>query len=278
MNDLPTATVHNSVGHLRADAWSSLTDLTHRLAAQGADGRPDTAARIRELIDLLTPIEHCWAFPGTAALKELRGLHDQHEYRQLAHRAEELYGALAGHRHRAAPHTVAGPGAAPEETADPAHPSPRPPPRTSRSSSSATWTPPRSRRSAASCADCAAPTTSSPTRSSSPRASRTPSSRPSSTPASRPSSSATGSPTAPATTSASSAASSTRPPAPAPPRPGTTANGSTPWATGSSPCAPNSTSTSCPNGPSSPPPAASAAASGASSTPAKASSNCTCRS
>ncbi|MFI0926499.1 aminotransferase class I/II-fold pyridoxal phosphate-dependent enzyme [Streptomyces sp. NPDC021012] len=127
MNDLPTATVHNSVGQLRADAWSSLTDLTHRLAAQGADGRPDTTARIRELIDLLAPVEHCWAFPGTAALKELRALHDQREYRQLAYRTEEFYGALAGHRHRpAAPHTAAGPGAAPEETADPAHPLPAP--------------------------------------------------------------------------------------------------------------------------------------------------------
>lgn len=127
MNDLPTATVHNSVGHLRADAWSSLADLTHRLAAQGADGRPDTTARIRELIDLLAPVEHCWAFPGTAALKELRALHDQREYRQLADRAEEFHRALAGHRHRpAAPHTAAGPDAVPEGTTDPAHPLPAP--------------------------------------------------------------------------------------------------------------------------------------------------------
>ncbi|MGW9123085.1 aminotransferase class I/II-fold pyridoxal phosphate-dependent enzyme [Streptomyces sp. NPDC055663] len=127
MNDLPTATVHNSVGQLRADAWSSLTDLTHRLAAHGVDGRRDTTARIQELIRLLTPIEHCWAFPGTAALKELRRLYDQGEYRQLAQRTDELDRALAGHRHRGtAPHTAATPSAAPDETTDTAHPQPAP--------------------------------------------------------------------------------------------------------------------------------------------------------
>ncbi|MGW8764089.1 aminotransferase class I/II-fold pyridoxal phosphate-dependent enzyme [Streptomyces sp. NPDC055815] len=112
MNDLPTATVHNSVGQLRADAWSSLTDLTHRLAAQGADGRPGPGptARIEELLRLLAPVERCWAFPGTAGLTELRGLYAQRDHRQLARRTEEFYRDLAGHRHHGtAPHTAAAP-------------------------------------------------------------------------------------------------------------------------------------------------------------------------
>ncbi|MFZ3554665.1 aminotransferase class I/II-fold pyridoxal phosphate-dependent enzyme [Streptomyces sp. BH055] len=122
MNDLPTATVHNSVGQLRADAWSSLTDLTHRLATQGADGGSHTTAHIEELLRLLAPIEHCWAFPGTPGLTELRGLLTQGEHRQLAQRADELDRALAGHPHRGtAPHTAATPSGAPEDPADAAH-------------------------------------------------------------------------------------------------------------------------------------------------------------
>ncbi|MGW1253756.1 aminotransferase class I/II-fold pyridoxal phosphate-dependent enzyme [Streptomyces sp. NPDC002513] len=100
MNDLPTASVHNSVGQLRADAWSSLADLTHQLSDQGADACPRAAARLEELFRLLAPIENCWAFPGTAGLEALRRLYENGEHQRLARRAEDLNRALGSDSHR----------------------------------------------------------------------------------------------------------------------------------------------------------------------------------
>ncbi|MFD4263809.1 aminotransferase class I/II-fold pyridoxal phosphate-dependent enzyme [Streptomyces sp. NPDC058534] len=100
MNDLPTATVHNSVGQLRADAWSSLADLTHQLSEQGAGACPQASVRLEELFRLLAPIENCWAFPGTAGLEELQRLHEDGEHHRLARRTEDLNRALGSDSHR----------------------------------------------------------------------------------------------------------------------------------------------------------------------------------
>ncbi|MDI3386302.1 beta-eliminating lyase-related protein [Streptomyces sp. B-S-A8] len=126
MSDLPTASVHNSVGQLRADAWSSLADLTHQLSDQATDAREQTAERLADLLALLAPVETCWAFPGTAGLDELRRLHENGEHQRLARRAEDLNRALGSDSYRntvspAGP--AARPGGAPgisgdDETAD----------------------------------------------------------------------------------------------------------------------------------------------------------------
>ncbi len=113
MHDLPTASVHNSVGQLRADAWSSLADLTHLLSDQTADAYPRAAARFEELSRLLAPIENCWAFPGTAGLEELRRLYENGEYQRLARRTEDLNRALGEDSHRSSPSPAAASTASP---------------------------------------------------------------------------------------------------------------------------------------------------------------------
>ncbi|MFI6284881.1 aminotransferase class I/II-fold pyridoxal phosphate-dependent enzyme [Streptomyces sp. NPDC051018] len=98
----PTAGTHNSVGQLRADAWSSLADLARLLSARGPDTQTGVTARIEELFELLAPIENCWAFPGTARLEELRRLYEEGKLQRLAGRAEALDRALGGDGHRGA--------------------------------------------------------------------------------------------------------------------------------------------------------------------------------
>ncbi|RAG83717.1 ornithine decarboxylase [Streptacidiphilus pinicola] len=98
--------VYNSVHRLRADAWSSLEEATRRLATlpRASGARADLDARVEELLDLLGPIESCWASPGRAALDELRSLHRTGERRKLMERTEELGRAGSG----GAPETVDG--------------------------------------------------------------------------------------------------------------------------------------------------------------------------
>ncbi|MFJ9416545.1 aminotransferase class I/II-fold pyridoxal phosphate-dependent enzyme [Streptomyces sp. NPDC101227] len=103
--DPPTPSVYNSVRQLRADAWSSLAELTRRSAlATGADAPPRaTADRVEELLRLLTPIENCWAFPGKARLGELRRLHETGDRHRLARYADCLNRALGTDSYRNAP-------------------------------------------------------------------------------------------------------------------------------------------------------------------------------
>ncbi|MFV5996905.1 aminotransferase class I/II-fold pyridoxal phosphate-dependent enzyme [Streptomyces sp. NPDC056231] len=121
MDDQPAASVHNSVGQLRADAWSSLADLTHQLSDQGADAHPRAAGRIEELFRLLAPIENCWAFPGTAGLEELCRLYENGEHQHLARRTEDLNRALGSDSHRNTTSSATAPmasSAAPRELGD----------------------------------------------------------------------------------------------------------------------------------------------------------------
>lgn len=119
-----TATVHNSVRQLRADAWSSLGELTHRPPGE------HEVARLEELFQLLTPIENCWAFPGKAGLAELRGLHETGDHRRLSQRAEELNRALStdSYHHAASPPIPADGPAEADDTAgyDPGAPTSKP--------------------------------------------------------------------------------------------------------------------------------------------------------
>ena len=65
-----------SIWQLRADGWGWLQDATQRCAegpAQRAQGE-GPAGEVRELLDLLDPIERYWAFPGKPAFQHLREL------------------------------------------------------------------------------------------------------------------------------------------------------------------------------------------------------------
>ena len=65
---VPRLHAYTSVWRLRADAWTSLADVTKRLAdaLTPPDLRPGLQARITELVLLLDPLETYWATPVVA--------------------------------------------------------------------------------------------------------------------------------------------------------------------------------------------------------------------
>jgi arginine decarboxylase len=96
---------YNSVGQLRADAWNSLKDATGRLAdaaARGA-GKGALARQVNDLLALLDPIEHYWAFPGRRRFLELRELRSRDAYDQLHKLTARITRVLAGDVHPRGP-------------------------------------------------------------------------------------------------------------------------------------------------------------------------------
>src|ERR1700738_488774 len=73
---------YTSVWRLRADAWTSLADVTKRLAdtLTPTDLRPGLQARITELVLLLDPLETYWAYPGRGQLQQIGALCDTGDY------------------------------------------------------------------------------------------------------------------------------------------------------------------------------------------------------
>jgi arginine decarboxylase len=65
---------YNSVWQLRIDTWSALADLSKRLldGALPDDERGTLEREIDELVDLVDPIENCWASPGPHHVRMLR--------------------------------------------------------------------------------------------------------------------------------------------------------------------------------------------------------------
>ncbi|WP_406841849.1 aminotransferase class I/II-fold pyridoxal phosphate-dependent enzyme (plasmid) [Streptomyces sp. AHU1] len=105
-----TASVYNSVGQMRADAWSSLEELARRWAEGPSIGifAQQTAQQLEELFELLTSIENCWAFPGKTGFIELRRLYELGDRQRLAQRVMELNRALGTDAYRSASPTRAG--------------------------------------------------------------------------------------------------------------------------------------------------------------------------
>src|SRR5215831_18126152 len=88
--------VYNSVGQFRADAWNSLADATGRLRkAAGEAERARLAQQAEEVLGLLDPIEHYWAFPRRHQLLELHELLARGEYDQLRKLAAGITRTLA---------------------------------------------------------------------------------------------------------------------------------------------------------------------------------------
>src|SRR5262249_18949427 len=92
---------YNSVGQFRADAWNSLADATGRLRkAAGEAERARLARQAEEVLALLDPIEHYWAFPRRHQLLDLRELLVRGEYDQLRKLAASITRTLAQDTHR----------------------------------------------------------------------------------------------------------------------------------------------------------------------------------
>src|SRR5262245_14134740 len=92
---------YNGVGQFRADAWNSLADATGRLQnASGEAERARLAKPAGDLLGLLDPIEHYWAFPRRHQLLELRELLAQGDYDQLRKLTAGITRTLAQDTHR----------------------------------------------------------------------------------------------------------------------------------------------------------------------------------
>ena len=78
----PGLHAYTSVWRLRADAWTSLADVTKRLAdaLTPTDLRAGLQARITELVLLLDPLETYWAYPGRGQWRRIGALCDTGDY------------------------------------------------------------------------------------------------------------------------------------------------------------------------------------------------------
>jgi len=68
---VPNVPAYNSLWQVRTDAWSSLEESAAQLVLAGSQHPPaePLAETIRDLLDVLGPIERFWAFPGTQSAR-----------------------------------------------------------------------------------------------------------------------------------------------------------------------------------------------------------------
>ncbi len=87
---------------LRSDLWHRLRTLTETI--ERASGGDSTRGQLREEIasclDRLEPIELYWAFPGKAALRDMRSLFHRGEYDDLGRVTASIVRALASEAYR----------------------------------------------------------------------------------------------------------------------------------------------------------------------------------
>ena len=96
---VPRLHAYTSVWRLRADAWTSLADVTKRLAdaLTPPDLRPGLQARITELVLLLDPLETYWAYPGRGQLQQIGALCDTGDYESAMRLTDTVRRQLSGH-------------------------------------------------------------------------------------------------------------------------------------------------------------------------------------
>jgi arginine decarboxylase len=94
---VPRLRAYTSVWRLRADAWTSLADVTKRLAAlTPTDLRPGLQARITELVLLLDPLETYWAYPGRGQWQQIGALCDTGDYESAMRLTDAVSRQLSG--------------------------------------------------------------------------------------------------------------------------------------------------------------------------------------
>jgi arginine decarboxylase len=97
-----SSSVYNSVGQMRADAWSRLEDSAARLARLAATGKPTdtTAAACAEALDQLAPIEPYWAYPGESQFAKLERIFSTGDYAKFTLAVNHITHALAHETYR----------------------------------------------------------------------------------------------------------------------------------------------------------------------------------
>jgi len=97
-----SSTAYNSVGQMRADAWSRLEDSAGRLARLAATGKPtDAAAAVcAETLAQLAPIEPYWAYPGENQFARLERIFGTGDYAKFTLAVNHVTHALAHETYR----------------------------------------------------------------------------------------------------------------------------------------------------------------------------------
>ena len=95
---VPRLHAYTSVWRLRADAWTSLADVTKRLAdaLTPTELRPGLQARITELVLLLDPLETYWAYPGRGQWQQIGVLSDTGDYESAMRLTDTVSRQLSG--------------------------------------------------------------------------------------------------------------------------------------------------------------------------------------
>jgi arginine decarboxylase len=95
---VPRLHAYTSVWRLRADAWTSLADVTKRLAdaLTPTDLRAGLQARITELVLLLDPLETYWAYPGRGQWQQIGALCDSGAYESAMRLTDTVSRQLSG--------------------------------------------------------------------------------------------------------------------------------------------------------------------------------------
>ncbi len=93
---------HRSVWEIRADGWIGLVDDLGRLATLARDHADWGAcmARVRQIVNLLTPIESYWAFPGDRVFNELSIWIERGELARAHQAARRIHRMLAAQTYR----------------------------------------------------------------------------------------------------------------------------------------------------------------------------------
>jgi arginine decarboxylase len=100
--DAVSISKHRSAWEMRSDGWISLVDDLGRLSDLTRD-QPEwdlTMARVRLVMDNLTPIESYWAFPGGRSFGELNTWIERGEIARALQAARRIHRMLAGQTYR----------------------------------------------------------------------------------------------------------------------------------------------------------------------------------
>ena len=94
--------VYNSLWQVRGDSWSSLEESTTQLALASAQQRPveQLAETVKGLLEVLSPIERYWAFPGPRTIHEVQRLFAAGKYGRLAALVSRVNRALVTESYR----------------------------------------------------------------------------------------------------------------------------------------------------------------------------------
>jgi arginine decarboxylase len=94
--------IFNSVWQQRRDAWTDLEAAASRVASLSAQARTadEPAGKVRDLLNLLDPVEHFWAFPGRLRFEQVRRLFSASEFDRCARLVADINRALADDTYR----------------------------------------------------------------------------------------------------------------------------------------------------------------------------------